>query len=275
MSKERAPQKDLLVVKVGTNVLTDASTEPARLDKGSFASIGGEIATLTSDTTAVALVSSGAIAAGVSDDGRSRGSVTRLAEKQFYAATGWQTIIRHWEESVVDKEVMPALLTKHELDTTSTREQMLGVAAFCLLERGGVLLVNENDTIDPSEIKLGDNDTLAAELACAFAAKKGLYRSIKLILLTNADGLNEAADDNDTIIRTVHDIDRVKPLAGDAYNGYSRGGMKTKLAAAQRAKRQGVETFIANGREDQAISRALNGEIGTYFPLSKARTTSE
>ena len=160
---------------------------------------------------------------------------------------------------------MPILLTKHELTTESTRSQMLAATAFCLLGRQGAVVANENDTIDPSEIKFGDNDTLAAELAREMALS-GLYRSTKLVLLTSAGGLNRDANNDSTLIRTVNNIDSVKQFAGDAMNGHSRGGMITKVRAAETAKSAGIDTFIANGRETQAIRRALSRDIGTYFP---------
>lgn len=264
---EQLNKKDLLVVKVGTNVLADTSGEYPTFNERSFENIGAEVASHTNDETGVVLVSSAAIAAGVQSEQRRREDVTDIAELQYYAAIGWPAIVQRWKRAIGERSVMPTLLTKHELHTKATRSQILGSTAFCLLERNGVVLTNENDTIDPSEIKFGDNDTLAAELACELA-RSGLYRSTKLVLLTNTNGLNRVAEDSGTLIRTVNDIDAVQQFAGDASSGHSRGGMITKVQAAKTAKAAGIETYIANGKQERAVSRALGGEIGTYFPAS-------
>ena len=257
-------QKDLIIVKVGTNVLARTEDGQEILDHHAFESIGTQVRELTDKGIGVILVSSGAITAGVLGDQQSREDVAdKPVELQRYAARGWHTVVQKWESVIGDKRVSATLLTKHELHTEPTRSKALGVIACCLVH-GDVFVVNENDTISDDEIKFGDNDTLAAALAVECAVS-GLFRSVKLVLLTNKSGFNRVADDDSTLIHTVDDIDAVAHYAGDAENHNSRGGMKTKVQSAKVAKTVGVETVIANGRAKNAIQRALAGQIGTRF----------
>jgi len=246
-------KENLLVVKVGTNVLSN---------DGSFDRIGGEISQLSNDETSVILVSSGAISAGIRHDGKYREDVTDAAELQRYALLGWHDVVQRWGKAI-KKRISPALITKHELDTAATRAKLLGVIACCLVH-GDIFLTNENDAVCDDEIRFGDNDTLAGELAVV-CTLSGMFQRVRLILLTNKNGLNRVADDDETLIRTVDDIAAIKKYAGDVVDAHSRGGMITKVRAAEIAKQMGVETFIANGWEDRAIARALAGEIGTRF----------
>lgn len=256
-------KKELLVIKVGTNVLADTTGEFVKLDDRSFERIGSQVRALSDSGAGVILVSSGAITAGVIGEGKKRESVESATELQRYAARGWDTVVQKWKSVISATRVSSTLLTKRELHTDDMWAKALGVINCCLAH-GDIFVVNENDTISDDEIKFGDNDTLAAELA-AVCAQAGMFTSVKLVLLTNRDGLNKVADDDATLIRTVADIELVEKYAGDVTSNHGRGGMKTKVQAAKTARRAGVETFIANGRAEEAISRALEREIGTYF----------
>ncbi|MDR2063813.1 MAG: hypothetical protein LBQ02_03445 [Candidatus Nomurabacteria bacterium] len=253
----------LLVVKVGTNVLTDTTGELDKLDEKSFRNIGREVRGLTSRKTSVILVSSGAITAGALLDKKRRCDVTNDVDLQRYAVRGWPKIVRAWESAIGAGRVSSTLLTKHEIHLGSTRTKALGLVGCCLAH-GDVFVVNENDAICDDEIKFGDNDRLAAELAVA-CATTGLFQSVKLVLLTNKNGLNMVADDDATIIRTVTDIAAVEKYAGRTVDKRSRGGMITKIQAAKIATKVGIETCIANGRKRDVVARTLRGEIGTRF----------
>ncbi|MCL2037629.1 hypothetical protein FWG95_01330 [Candidatus Saccharibacteria bacterium] len=257
-------KENLLVVKVGTNTLVDASQRC--LNEEAFRRIGDEIRDLTDEKTGIVLVSSGAITAGAMLDGRRRGEVSEMVELQRYAARGWDEIVQRWKAAIGADRVSAALLTKQELLWRNTQAKALNVIG-CSLVHGDVFLVNENDTICDDEIRFGDNDTLAAELAASLAASN-MFHVVRLILLTNRDGLCKVADDNSTLLRVVTDIENVRQFAGAAENGLSCGGMVTKIASAQIAMCAGVETFIANGRESTVISRALAAEIGTRFVVT-------
>lgn len=258
-------KKDLVVVKVGTNVLADTLSGAEKLDDVSFANIGTELRQLSDSETGVVLVSSGAITAGVLSERKRREEIDSPTELQRYAARGWDSVVQKWKLVIGSERVSSTLLTKRELRTDSLRSKALDVINCCLTH-GDIFIVNENDTLSDDEIKFGDNDTLAAALAAACAGSS-LFRSVKLVLLTNVNGFNRVASDGRTLIRTVHSIDSVASYAGTAENGHSRGGMLTKVRAAATAKAAGVETYIANGRIDGVIGQALRRETGTYFPL--------
>lgn len=258
-------EKDLLIVKVGTNVLAETGNGHERLNEQTFESIGNEVRQLSDTDYGVILVSSGAITAGVFGEQKRRGDICSAVEEQRYAARGWDTIVQKWKSVVGSERVSSTLLTKREIHTDKMRAKLLGVIVCCLSHKD-IFVVNENDCLSDDEIRFGDNDTLAAALAaeCAIA---GLAQSVKLVLLTNKDGLNKVADDDSTLIRTVTDIDEIEQFAGNAANGHSRGGMITKVNAARTAKVAGVETYIANGRTNNAVRKALAREIGTYFSV--------
>jgi glutamate 5-kinase len=254
----------LLVVKVGTNVLADTSRGRERLNNQAFDSIGREVRELSDDGNGVILVTSGAITAGVFAGKQRREDIASTVEEQRFAARGWDIVVQKWKSAIGAWRVSAALLTKHELRTSPIRVKLLGVIACCL-DHGDIFVVNENDCLSDDEIKFGDNDTLAAALA-AECADAGMARHVKLVLLTNKHGLNRVADDDSTLIRRVADIGLVEQYAGDATSGHGRGGMITKVRAAKVAGAAGVETYIASGREKDAVRRALAKKTGTFFP---------
>lgn len=256
-------EKDLIVVKVGTNVLTEITNGIASLDQRSFTQIGQEVRRLVDGGKGVILVSSGAITAGILDDKKHREDIKNTFDLQRYAARGWDRVVQQWKQSIGAGKVSSTLLTKREIHTETMRTQALGVISCCL-SYGDVFIVNENDTISDDEIKFGDNDTLAAAIAVE-CARAQLFRSVKMVLLTNINGLRSDKDDEATLIRRVTDISAVEQYTGGASNSHSRGGMVTKVAAARTAQSAGVEVFIADGRVKNAVNKALSYEIGTCF----------
>lgn len=256
-------KNDLLIVKVGTNVLAETGNGHEMLNDLAFETIGSEVRHLSDMGSGVILVTSGAITAGVLGEQKRREDIDGAVEEQRYAARGWDIVVQKWKSVIGNERVSSTLLTKREIHTDAMRTKLLGVIGCCLAHKD-IFVVNENDCLSDDEIKFGDNDTLAAALAaeCAIA---GLSKSVKLILLTNKNGLNEVADDDSTLIRTVTDIDVVERFAGNADNGHSRGGMITKVRAAKTARTAGVKTYIVNGLEINAIQKGLSREIGTYF----------
>lgn len=256
-------EKDLIIVKVGTNVLADTTDGNEALDQRSFERIGREVRDLADADTGVILVSSGAITAGVLGEQRRREDIDNMFELHRYAARGWDSVVQQWKQAVGSARVSSTLLTKREIHTEAMREKALGVISCCL-SHGDVFVVNENDTINDDETRFGDNDTLAAAIAVE-CARAGLFRSVKMVLLTNINGLRSDRDDEATLIREVTDISAIEQYAGGVENGHSRGGMMTKVRAARLATEVGVEAFIADGRVDSAIHKTLAGKIGTRF----------
>lgn len=258
-------EKDLIIVKVGTNVLAATTDGGEALDRQSFEKIGREVRALADAGTGVILVSSGAITAGVLGEQKHREDIDNLFELQRYAARGWDSVVQQWKRSIGSARVSSTLLTKREIHTEAMREKALGVISCCL-SHGDVFVANENDTISDDEIKFGDNDTLAAAIAVE-CARAELFRSVKMVLLTNINGLRADRNDATTLIHKVTDISAVEQYAGEAANGHSRGGMMTKVRAARLAAEAGIETFIADGRIDGAIGKTIAGRIGTHFTV--------
>lgn len=258
---------DLLIIKVGTNVLAEISETKEQLRLEAFESIGRQIQRLSESGKHIILVTSGAITAGVLADGKKRQAICDTAMEQRYAARGWDIVVQHWKAAIGETKVSSTLLTKREIHSDSMNSKLIQ-ALECCLKCGDVFVVNENDCLSDDEIKFGDNDTLAAALA-KMCAKSGLFKKVKLLLLTNKNGLNKIADDDNTIIRRVTDISAVEQFAGGASNGHSRGGMKTKILAAKTATNAGVETFIANGHIGDVIACALDKRTGTYFCVAE------
>jgi glutamate 5-kinase len=249
-----------IVVKVGSSVLTRDGELRSRV----FGDIARQIAELCDGGREVVLVSSGAIAVGSRDLGWNIPSES-IPEKQAAASVGQIGLIelykRHFARS--GRHVGQILVTRAGLEE---RERFLNArhTLFTLLRSGVVPIVNENDTVATEEILFGDNDNLSATVVNLVAADL-------LIILSDVDGLHTQPPIPGSPKPPLFDvIDAVTPeirrAAQASSNVFGRGGMKTKLEAAQAAARCGAATVLCNGRGRNAILRAVNGEAtGTLF----------
>jgi glutamate 5-kinase len=259
----RARLKDArrVVVKIGSALLKQG------LDHDPFAHFAAEILSLKKRGVDVVVVTSGAIALGFPRLKFSE-RPTELAALQAAAAAGQSRLMAHWARafSWFEVDVAQLLLTHDDLKDRRRYNNARGALAV-LLERGVVPIINENDTVSVDEIKLGDNDTLAAAIA-------GLTDADAVVLLTSSPGLFTAdphKDPNATRVAVVDDVtDDVRALAGGAA-ALGTGGMVTKLDAAVIAKRHGAQTLIAPGKE-RGILRALfdGDDVGTLLVASAA-----
>ena len=242
--------KPTLVIKLGTSVLTAATT---KLNQARMIELVRQCVELKKAGYQLVIVSSGAVAAG-------RGILQQqvgnsLAEKQMLAAVGQGQLIHLWQRlfAIFDIKVAQMLLTRADLEDRSrylTARDMLGK----LLEYQVIPIVNENDAVATAEIKVGDNDNLSAYVAI-------LANAEKLILLTDQDGLFTAdprANPSAQLITQVHAIDdSIRALAGDSGSNLGTGGMATKLQAADIAQRAGVDVIIAKGSESDILTRVM------------------
>ncbi len=247
-----------LVVKVGSALLTrEVEGEGRFLDSIVFELLARQVDSLIRDGRQVVIVSSGAMAAGAMRLGESA-LPNRITEKQAWAALGQPHLMQHYENVFRSKgrEVAQVLLTHDDLED---RKRYLNARRTLnlLLELGAVPIVNENDTIAVDEIKVGDNDSLSAQVAA-------LVDADLLVILTVVEGLMEGGE----LISTVDKIDkRLLDIAGGPGSELGVGGMITKVEAARTAGMMGVPTIIASGREPGVIGNILEGEsIGTLFP---------
>lgn len=251
------------VVKVGSALLTN---DGSGLDEGVITSLVDQLARLQGADCEVVLVSSGAVAAGIARLGWTA-RPHLLHELQAAAAVGQSVLVQHYETAFKRYNIATAqVLLGH--DDVLARDRYLNARGTLktLLKLGVVPIVNENDTVVTEEIRLGDNDTLAALVA-------NLIDADVLVLLTDQQGLytedprqNPAAEL--VVSRDVNDPE-LDGMAGEG-GALGRGGMVTKLRAARLAARSGTETVIASGRLEKVLeSVAAGAEVGTWLRTGK------
>jgi glutamate 5-kinase len=253
-----------IVVKVGSALVTANGTG---LDNDFITECARQIAVLQQSGREVILVSSGAIAAGMQRLGWAK-RPHAIHALQAAAAVGQSGLTQSYETVFAQHGLKAAqvLLTHEDL---SDRKRYLNARSTLqtLLELGVVPIINENDTVVTDEIRFGDNDTLGALVA-------NIVEAEVLIILTDQQGLFTADPRKDSsatlIVEGDADNKRFEAIAGGAGTGISRGGMITKVRAAQRASRSGAHTLIVGGRETAALVRAANGEeIGTFLQANQ------
>jgi glutamate 5-kinase len=259
-----------LVVKVGTGTLTDRS---GRFDPENCARLAAELAEVGRNRRVV-LVSSGAIAIGAERLGlvRVKGKPWDIPTKQACAAVGQPHLMAAWGDAfaVHGKVTAQVLLTADDL---ASRKRFLNARRTFerLLEASAVPVVNENDTVAVDEIKVGDNDSLAALVA-------GCVEADLAVMLTDVEGLYDRnpAEAGATLVHEVPRITaEVERIAGGAGTERSVGGMATKVKAARRLGSQGVVTALLSGRRPGALAALLAGErVGTVFAPSAERLSS-
>ena len=252
-----------LVAKVGSALVTNNG---AGLDHAALADWARQIAQLCAQGREIALVSSGAIAAGMQRLGWTR-RPHEMHKLQAAAAVGQMGLAQAYQDAFSRHGLHTAqiLLTHEDL---SDRKRYLNARSTIttLLKLGVIPIINENDTVVTDEIKFGDNDTLGALVA-------NLIEADALVILTDQDGLFSAdprKDPTATLISEGQAEDlRYEKMAGGAGSGISKGGMLTKIKAAQRAARSGAHTLIAGGRIPDTLLKVAAGEaLGTLLYAS-------
>jgi len=253
-----------IVVKVGTTSLTD---ERSRLDSRKVGKLVEEVMKLRARGKEIIIVSSGAIGAGM---GRLnlKHRPEGVPSLQAVAAVGQGILMQVYSKYFGDYEqpVAQMLLTGEDF-TDVKRYQNFKNTLATLLKCGVVPIVNENDSVEIEEIRLGDNDTLSAHVAVGSGADL-------LIILSDVDGLYRnysGKGKQKDLIQTVRKITReVERHAGKNFRGF--GGMLTKIRAAKMVTRTGAPVVIANGEKERVLERVIAGEeIGTIFLPQKER----
>lgn len=259
-----------LVVKIGSGTLTDRA---GRFDPENCARLAAELAEVARDRRVV-LVSSGAVALGAERLGltRSRGKPWDIPTKQAAAAVGQPRLMAAWGDALGAHGLVAAqvLLTADDL---ASRKRFLNARRTfaCLLDRGAVPVVNENDTVAVDELKVGDNDSLAALVA-------GCVEADAVAMLTDVEGLYDRNPSlpGAVLLRDVFRVTaEIERIAGGAGTERSVGGMATKVRAARRLAAQGVITALLSGRRPRALAALLAGEpVGTVFASGARRLSS-
>jgi len=249
-----------VVIKIGSALLVDRDGGDLRADW--LRALADDVAMLKARGADVILVSSGSIALGRGALGLGHGALS-LDEAQAAAAVGQIRLARAYEEALAPQGITTAqiLLT---LDDSADRRRYLNTRATlaALIARGVVPIVNENDTIATDEIRYGDNDRLAANVAVMAGA--GVC-----VLLSDVDGLYTANPVEDSAARHLPVVEAITPeiegMAGDAGTGLSKGGMKTKLMAARTATAAGCAMAITQGDVLRPVQALENGARATWF----------
>lgn len=235
------------VIKIGSSLVTD---DGRGLDTQAIKNWTRQIARLREQGKEILLVSSGAVAEGMVRLNWDR-RPHALNELQAAAAVGQMGLVQTYESCFKTHDILSAqILLTH--DDLSDRKRYLNARSTLrsLLDLGVIPIINENDTVATDEIRFGDNDTLGALVA-------NLVEANALIILTDQQGLyteDPRKNPKAELISSGQANDmRLHKMAGSTGGALGRGGMSTKLGAAQRAARSGTATLITSGRKTEAL----------------------
>lgn len=249
-----------IVIKIGSALLVDRSSGTLR--GGWLKALAEDVAWLKGQGTDVVLVSSGSIALGrgVLDLPRSD---LPLEQSQAAAAVGQIRLARAYEEALAPHGITTAQVLVTLEDSANRRRYLNSRATLDqLLTLGVVPIVNENDTVATDEIRYGDNDRLAAQVALTTGADT-------LILLSDVDGFYSDNPMTNPDARRFEVIDEITPeieaMAGEGTSGLSKGGMVTKLWAAKTATAGGCIMAIIQGQTMRPLTALEEGANATWF----------
>jgi glutamate 5-kinase len=249
----------IVVVKVGSSSLT---TPGGGLDRDRLESVVGQVAALWEAGHPTALVTSGAIAAGLPALGLDR-RPSDVPGLQVAAAVGQGHLLHAYSEAFGARDLVvgQVLLTR---DVLADRDQYLhsSDALERMLDRGVVPIVNENDVVVVDELRFGDNDRLAAIVS-------HLLGAAMLVILTDTEGIfdGDPEDASSTLLDAVTHTDGVldRVAAAGSASTFGSGGVATKVAAARMAAWSGIPTVVAPAsRPDVAVAAVDGAEVGTW-----------
>jgi glutamate 5-kinase len=247
-----------LVVKIGSALLVDRARGLRTEWLGGLAQDVAEARGRGSD---VILVSSGSIALGRRV--LALGAGTLPLEQQQAAAVGQIRLARAYEEALAPHGITAAQVLVTLDDTEDRRRYLNARAAFeQMLSFGIVPIVNENDTVATDEIRFGDNDRLAAQIAVTVGADQ-------LVLLSDVDGLYDRDPHLNVDAHHFDIVEKITPeieaMAGEGISGLSKGGMRTKLMAAKTATAGGCAMAITLGAPQRPLRALAQGARATWF----------
>lgn len=258
------PQWRRAVLKVGSSLLADAG---GGLTDRHAAGLARFIAASRAQGREVVLVSSGAVAAG---RGRIAAGGDGIVLKQALAALGQAALMGFWQQ--LSEVPVAQVLLSHD-DLRNRRRYLNAREALQeLLRLGALPVVNENDTVAVDELKLGDNDNLAAAVA-------SLVDADLLLVATDVGGLYSGHPQRDPDARPIGRIEVVTPALLQAASGgagtFGTGGMRTKLEAAAKAASAGIATALFCGRDDGVVAALGDGVLhGTLVAAHGSRRSA-
>jgi glutamate 5-kinase len=264
----RLPAWRRVVVKVGSNLI---APEGRRISTRHLLPIARFVAECADVGREVVVVSSGAVAAGRAELGATVGAGAWLGVRQALAAIGQPRMFDTWAR-LIDRPCAQVLLSRDDLQN---RRRFVNAknTLRALLELRAVPIVNENDSVAVDELRVGDNDNLAAHVAV-------LVEADLLVILSDVAGVFESDPRTNPAARMLRRIERIDEatlaLAGGAGSAVGTGGMRTKLEAARKAAASGIPTVIASGRDGDALGAVARGEVpGTLIERAATRLNAK
>jgi glutamate 5-kinase len=256
----------LIVVKVGTSGIT---TSEGNLDEEEMQKLTSQIAAATKQGDKIVLVTSGAVAAGIAELGIPP-KPNDVVFQQAAAATGQSVLMAKYRELFKEHGLKAAqiLLTAEDLSNRASYVHTCNVLRM-LLKTGVIPIINENDVTSVDELRrtegykvnFSDNDILSVLVASAIGADM-------TIILSDVDGLY-TADPQKPGAQLIKTVDAITPELKSSLNGKSklgRGGIQSKIKAAEIATSCGIPVVIANSRKENVLLDILVGkDVGTFF----------
>lgn len=263
-TEQAVPQWRRAVLKVGSSLLAaDGGGLTPRFALGLAQFVSANVLA----GREVVIVSSGAVAAGRAIVPMAAEAGAAMAARQALAALGQAQLIALWQR-FFERPVAQVLLTHDDL---RNRRRYLNARATLneLLALGALPVINENDTVSVDELKLGDNDNLAAIVAA-------LVDADALFIATDIDGLYTADPRSHADAQPINEVTALTPeimaMAGGSGSAVGTGGMHTKLQAAAKAGVAGIDTFLFNGRNSDVVRGLAQGRLhGTRLHAGQSR----
>lgn len=260
MSASTTASAPIVVVKIGTSTLMGDDGKP---NQAFLQSLAAQINAVREKGWKPVIVSSGAIGCGLRTLGFSE-RPSDMPTLQAAASVGQNTLMGEYVRAFEPYDITTSviLITR---STTRDREAYLHARDTLerLLELDVVPVINENDTVSVEQIRFGDNDTLAALVAC-------LVQAQLCVIFSDIDGLHEQNPAVDPNAPLIHRVERITPeilaISGGAGTKMGSGGMITKIRSARVLMAAGIEMVICDGKEPNVLPRIVAGEeIGTRF----------
>ena len=244
-----------IVIKVGSNTLSD---EKGFINEKFIENLTDQVARLTKQGKEIVIVSSGAKIAGISTLNKwSRKS--DINYKQALCAIGQVRLLEHYRKNLSkhDLHIAQILLTRDDF-TNDNRVLNIRNTLFTLLDEGVVPIINENDTVCVEELKIGDNDTLAALTA-------RIWNADVLVILSDISGLYDKNPKEYPDAKLLPEVLNVDSIIDDIEigetNSFGTGGIKTKLDAAKICNEYEIPMILADGSIENVIDKLLLNEI--------------
>lgn len=260
MIPELIAQARKIVIKIGSNTLAD---QEGRINRAFLEEFADQAASLIKSGKQILMVSSGAQVAGLSTLGK-WARKQDIHYKQALCAVGQVELMGAWLRAFAphNLHIAQILLTRDDFGD-SIRTLNMRNTLFTLVDEGIVPIINENDTVGIEEIKIGDNDTLAAQSAVLWSADL-------LILFSDIDGLynkNPKEHPDAEPLREVRDLGEIrKNISIGGVNSFGTGGIATKLDAAERVVSYGIPLILAHGGRPRMLEALSAGtQQGTVF----------